>query len=216
MASEAVERFQHYSGYKALTVHVAPNENPYRAKLEVVSLLQPGTSVIQFDADAFMVCEMDEIYLSSSLFNAVLDPGRFAPENHPMHDCVALGIDSRQYFNSGVMIYGVGDMSRRVFERASSLMEGKSGDCRDFGEQSFLVKAVSEEPGYLNVISDTMNWIPFASAHGFAQKLDGAPVFIHAAGYSCEPCGFHNKTQKEVALATYCNHFESNLPFPKP
>jgi lipopolysaccharide biosynthesis glycosyltransferase len=204
LAQEAIERFRSFSGLPSILVQTnkVRTSNVYLAKLQVPELVSQDVRIVQFDADAFMVRKFEGFSdFDPDHFYAALDPGRFAYGNHPMNDSIALKMDIRRYFNSGVLIYGNNKKARSVFKRAVELFieHRKVGDVKDFGEQSFLVKSIQEQNGYFEEMDTRFNYIPFAYATGFGPN-EQEPIFVHAAGYTLKKQENMFKSDKRAAL----------------
>lgn len=179
LAQLAQQHFEEATGLPSV-LFSTPVEKNYLAKFELHTMFK-GQTVVYFDADLWFLRKVDLSHFDQrEEFLAVLDPGVYNPLHFPSPDCKTLGIESNQYFNSGLFIWN--DRHKPIFAEALNIYRKEFRRLGDFGEQSVLNAAV-QRLGKVGLISNTFNYTPHGEKDKDAcMEPQENPATAHAAG----------------------------------
>lgn len=182
MGEEAVKRFQQHTGLPCSALRFN-GDSGFAYKLALPDLVPP-VPVVFFDADLWLLRKTDfPSQMAKGAVSAVPDPGTRDAGSFVSQDCAKLGLEPRQYFNSGLF---VADFScehvRAAFRKAAEILKEKdTHQIADYGDQTALNMAVQRCGVPFQPMPAGFNFFMHAVSHGYASVPD-LVYGLHAAG----------------------------------
>lgn len=186
VGTEAVRRWEAYSGMPCLALHAAGGREAFEIKLSLPLFLN-AQRIAFFDADWWALRPLPIKELTQKPFSAVVDPGASRdPRSFAAKDCEDHRMNPSLYFNSG---FWVADLTKQAVMKvfAEALTFFKNEGWHDFGEQSALNKAVQSERPWKTWVAPhrlPLEWNFFLHAvkHSKQSFIPSKIYGLHAAG----------------------------------
>lgn len=182
MGEEAVKRFQQHTGLPCSALRFN-GDSGFAYKLALPDLAPP-VPVVFFDADLWLLRTTDfPSQLAKGAVSAVRDPGTRDAGSFVSQDCSKLGLEPRQYFNSGLFIADFScEHVRAAFRKAAEILKEKdTHQIADYGDQTALNMAVQRCGVPFHPMPAGFNFFMHAVSHGYASVPD-LVYGLHAAG----------------------------------
>jgi hypothetical protein len=207
MGEEAVKRFHQHTGLPCNVLRFSGDAG-FAYKLALPDLLPP-VPVVFFDADLWLLRPTDLVsQVAKGAVSAVPDPGTRDAQSFVALDCAKLGLERRQYFNSGLFIADFScEHVRAAFRRAAKILEDKTiHEIADYGDQTPLNMAVQRSGVPFHPMPAGFNFFMHAVSHGYGSVPD-LVYGLHAAGVK--------KADKLAHLKSHAAVFEFEDRSPK-
>lgn len=182
LGEEAVKRFQQHTGLPCNVLRFS-GDSGFAYKLALPDLLPP-VPVVFFDADLWLLRKTDfGPQIAKGAVSAVPDPGTRDANSFVSLDCEKLGLERRQYFNSGLFIADFScEHVRAAFRRAAKILEDKTThEITDYGDQTALNMAIQRSGVPFHPMPAGFNFFMHAVSHGYGSVPD-LVYGLHAAG----------------------------------